>query len=42
MVSSSLLVALTIPAPFLFVVGFFGGKQHVRTLAKHGGKGIRT
>lgn len=38
MVSSSLLFALTIPAPFLFVVGFFVGKQHVRHLAKHGGE----
>jgi len=36
--SSWILFAITIPAPFLFVVGFYSGKHHVKRLARHGGE----
>lgn len=38
MISGWLLLALTIPAPFLFVAGFYFGKGHIRHLAKNGGE----
>jgi len=38
MVSGWVLFALTVPAPVLFVAGFYAGKHHVRRLAVNGGE----
>lgn len=38
MIDGWIVLALYLPVPIVFVVGFLLGKHHVRHLAKHGGE----
>jgi len=38
MIEGWMILALYLPVPLIFTVGFFLGKRHVRHLAKHGGE----